>query len=547
MVQTHRLRGAQSPSPSLDQAHTHDCDKPADLDRIRPIHIAGTKGKGSTSAFISSILARYRRPSDGADRAGRVRKIGLYTSPHLRSVRERIQINNEPLSEDAFAKYFFEVWRHLEESARRKGLATDVPTKPVYFRFLTLLAFHAFLREDVDTAVIETGIGGEYDSTNVLIHPTVTGITSLGIDHVLLLGNAIEDIAWHKAGIMKSGARAFTVPQPAGALKVLQKRAKEKAVTLDVVESHPELERVRLGLAGDFQKTNASLAVSVAAAHLRSLGFEDIPEHPTSSPLPESFRQGLEEARWGGRCEKRRTGKVVWFIDGGHTLESIELAAKWYSSETASLGGRSGARSRAPKRVLVFNQQTRDAVALARALHETLARTSSTAGDASRPFTHVLFCTNVTFKDGGYKADLASLNANSKDVEYLSVQTSLAGAWCDLERKQHQHQHQHHQQQAQQQGHRKAETVVQVLKTIEHAVEYVDELAADSEVDGDTAQGASTHSRVLAGTLPAEKEKEEEEEEEGEEKVAVFVTGSLHLVGGLLEVLEQRKMAGKSG
>ena len=516
----------------MDQASTHDFDKPADLDRIRPIHIAGTKGKGSTSAFISSILAKYERPSDGTGRAGEVRKIGLYTSPHLRSVRERIQINNEPLSEDAFAKHFFEVWRRLEESARRKGLATDASAKPVYFRFLTLLAFHAFLQEDMDTAVIETGIGGEYDSTNVLVHPTVTGITSLGIDHVLLLGDTIEDIAWHKAGIMKPGARAFTVPQPAGALEVLQRRAKEKAVTLDVVESHPELERVRLGLAGDFQKTNASLAVSVAAAHLRSLGLEDIPEHPTSSPLPDSFRRGLEDARWGGRCEKRRTDKISWFIDGGHTLESIELAAKWYSSETASLGGRSGARSGAPKRVLVFNQQTRDAVALARALHETLAQTSS-AGDIFRPFTHVVFCTNVTFKDGGYKADLVSLNANGKDVEDLSVQTSLARAWRDIEQ-------QRQRQQRQEQSSSSAETVVRVLKTIEHAVDYVNELAASCGVNGDVAQISSTGTRDRGGTRAAEKE-------EGEE-VVVFVTGSLHLVGGLLEVLEvleQRKTIGE--
>src|SRR5436189_2410383 len=115
----------------------------------------------------------------------KINKIGLYTSPHLRFVRERIQINNTPLSEAQFARYFFETWDRLESSAKAIGMSpTDPGAKPVYFRFLTLVALHTYMSEGVDAAIIECGIGGEYDSTNILVKPVTTGITSLGIDHV---------------------------------------------------------------------------------------------------------------------------------------------------------------------------------------------------------------------------------------------------------------------------------------------------------------------------------------------------------------------------
>ena len=221
-------------------------------------------------------------------------------------------MNNEPLSEALFAKYFFETWDRLEDTARRKGLPTDVTAKPVYFRFLTLMAFHTFLSEGVDTAIIECGIGGEYDSTNIIERPTVTGITSLGIDHTAMLGNTIEEIAWHKAGIMKSGALAFTSPQPASALEVLHRRAAEKGVALQVVDNDRDLDKIKLGLAADFQKTNASLAVKIAHAHLASF---DNSRTPLLS-LPQPFIEGLEKVRWPGRCDIRREDNVAWHIDG---------------------------------------------------------------------------------------------------------------------------------------------------------------------------------------------------------------------------------------
>ncbi|KAI9816056.1 MAG: Folylpolyglutamate synthetase [Pycnora praestabilis] len=446
--------------------------EPSNFDRLKLIHIAGTKGKGSTSAFISSILYQYL--SSSSQSSPKLHKIGLYTSPHLRFVRERIQINNTPLTEDEFAKYFFATWDRLEESAQQAGLPTDKTAKPVYFRFLTLMALHTYISEGVDTAVIECGVGGEYDSTNIIEHPTVIGITSLGIDHVAMLGETIEEIAWHKAGIMKAGALAFTAPQPEAALKVLYQRAEEKGVQLRVVERHLELEEIKLGLAADFQKTNASLAIAIAAAHLRALGNSDIPEDIMTSPLPPKFRRGLEKVQWGGRCETRREGNIAWHIDGGHTLESIEIAGAWFASQITLPTSSSKKR----KRILIFNQQTRDAGALAKALHKTLAE----AIKDERPFTHAVFCSNITFKDSGYKADLVSINANSADVEELSVQKGLATTWAAID----------------------PETEVRVVRTIEEAAGWVRELA----------------------------------KEDSEEVVKVLITGSVHLVGGFLEVLD---------
>jgi folylpolyglutamate synthase len=206
---------------------------PDDLNQLNVIHVTGTKGKGSTCAFVSSIL-KHLFPEQ---------RIGLFTSPHLKAVNERIQINSMPIPEEAFARYFWEVWDRLETYAEREGL--DKTKKPSYFRFLTLMAWHLFMSVKVccpkisilikvNTAIVEVGIGGEYDSTNIIPRPTCTGVTSLGIDHVTVLGNTLESIAWHKGGIFKENVAALTVEQPAEALRVLKERALERRVMLHV-------------------------------------------------------------------------------------------------------------------------------------------------------------------------------------------------------------------------------------------------------------------------------------------------------------------------
>ncbi|KAL8869781.1 MAG: hypothetical protein Q9174_004013 [Haloplaca sp. 1 TL-2023] len=433
------------------------------------------------SAFVSSILGNYL-PSPSQPNP-LFQKIGLYTSPHLRFVRERIQINNEPLSEELFAKYFFETWDRLEESARQRGEPTDTTAKPSYFRFLTLMAFHTYVREEVDTAIIECGIGGEFDSTNIIIHPSVTGISSLGIDHVQILGSTIEEIAWHKAGIMKEGTLTFAVPQPATAQHVLEKRAKEKNVDLAVAAEHPLLSDIKLGLEALFQRSNASLAIALASAHLHAL-----PNAPQISPstLPQEFIRGLEQVRWPGRCETRRENGLAWYIDSAHTLESIQLAASWFATCISATLSQAlpdgGDRS---IRVLLFNQQTRDAPALARALHSTLV---AALEKGQQPFTHVVFCTNRTFQEDGYRPDLVSLKTDTQEVDALAVQKGLRDAWSRLDG---------------------GASDVVVKSSIQEAVEWVRDVARNERAP--------------------------------KKDVSVLVTGSVHLVGGFLEVLESGK------
>jgi folylpolyglutamate synthase/dihydrofolate synthase len=213
-------------------------------------------------------------------------------------VRERIRINSIPISEEQFTKYFFEVWDALESSAVREGI--DPACKPSYFRFLTLMAFHIFMREGVDAAVFEVGVGGELDSTNVIPQPSVTGITTLGIDHVAALGDTIDKIAWHKAGIFKTGSPAFTVPQVPDAMEVLHQRAKEKEVNLVTIAIHPALFDIALNPAEDFQRTNASLAIRLSLSLLDKL---KVPVDFGLERLPEQFIQGLENIVWRGRCD----------------------------------------------------------------------------------------------------------------------------------------------------------------------------------------------------------------------------------------------------
>jgi folylpolyglutamate synthase len=254
----------------------------------------------------------------------------MYTSPHLRAVRERIQLNGAPLSEPLFAKYFFEVWDRLEDSARKEG--HDPAVKPVYFRFLTLVAFHTYLSENVDTAVFEVGVGGEYDSTNIIEKPTVVGISSLGIDHTLVLGDTIEEIAWHKAGIIKRARPAFTVQQQPSALEVIRKRAQENDTNVEIVDVHPRIAsgQVKLGLPAEFQMGNASLAVAVAREHLKILGVELGPAN-LAEDLPDKFVKGLGEVVWAGRCQIEKRGSTEWCIDGAHTVESLEASGKWFA------------------------------------------------------------------------------------------------------------------------------------------------------------------------------------------------------------------------
>ncbi|KNG80664.1 folylpolyglutamate synthase [Aspergillus nomiae NRRL 13137] len=272
-----------------------------DLGTLNMIHVAGTNGKGSTCAYISSILQSF-----GC-------KVGLYTSPHLLSIRERIRINGKPIEEDAFTKAFYEIWDVLP---LEPTVDMDIPR---YLQLLTLLSFHVFLKEGVDVAVYEPHMGGEYDATNVVASPVVTAVTRIAEDHVRFLGPTIEDIAWHKAGIFKPGCPAISSPQEQIVAEALMNRANEKKVTLSFVEPDPSLPVIK------FQNENCSLATRVATEWISIM----MPDSLTN--LAGCIDRGIKAFEWPGRYQQIKEGRHSWFLDGAHNDSGLSTAVSWFA------------------------------------------------------------------------------------------------------------------------------------------------------------------------------------------------------------------------
>jgi len=281
----------------------------------RFVHVAGTNGKGSTCAMMESALR-----ADGL-------RTGLYTSPHLVNPRERIVIDGQTISEDAWVSVFGDV----HGAAERLLAAEAIDAHPSFFETATAMAFLAFAREGVAVTVLETGLGGRLDATNVVEHPEVTVITPIDFDHEAFLGSSIELIAAEKAGILKAGSPAVFSAQRPEALRVLENRA----LDLDVAVRHSAawrvevLERDRYGsrftlaadeeipivcpLAGAHQVENARTAV----AALSLLGV------PAAA-----IRAGIAAVRWPGRLEHVQAHPDV-ILDGAHNPAGARALADY--------------------------------------------------------------------------------------------------------------------------------------------------------------------------------------------------------------------------
>ncbi|KAG2262698.1 hypothetical protein Bca52824_069777 [Brassica carinata] len=207
---------------------------------------------------------------------------------------------------------------------------------PTYFRFLALLAFKIFAAEEVDAAILEVGLGGSLmPPMRYVQKPVVCGISSLGYDHMEILGDTLGKIAGEKAGIFKLGVPAFTVPQPDEAMRVLEEKASELDVSLEVVQplTAKQLSSQKLGLDGEHQYFNARLAVSLASTWLQQIGKIEVPSMTQMSILPEKFIKGLATASLQGRAqvvpdqfiENRSSGDLVFYLDGAHSPESMEV------------------------------------------------------------------------------------------------------------------------------------------------------------------------------------------------------------------------------
>ncbi len=287
------------------------------------VHIAGTNGKGSTAAFLESILRK----------AGF--RTGLNTSPHLERINERIRVNGEEIADELFAEIFTRILTAIEELLAEGKLRAH----PTYFECVTAVAFEAFARERVDFAVVEVGLGGRLDATNVLM-PVASVITRIDFDHENFLGHSLREIAGEKAGILKERVPAVIAGQTSEAREVLLARAKELHCPMIEVDEAFTVERekredgfvsatvvekssgakfeIAPRLAGRFQLQNA-LNAAACARLLQSRNYKI---------ADADIVEGIAAAQWPGRIEQVQTRPDV-YLDGAHNPGAARELAKF--------------------------------------------------------------------------------------------------------------------------------------------------------------------------------------------------------------------------
>lgn len=285
------------------------------------IHVTGTNGKGSVVAMTRSILSAHGLT------------VGTFTSPFITRFNERIEIDGEPIPDDDLVR----LTKKLAPIAEKQDHTFEYGG-PTEFDIDTALAFLYFQEKQPDVVILEVGIGGLYDSTNVIEHPAVTAITTVGWDHMNILGDTLGKIAKQKAGIIKEGAPVVIGELPDEALDVVRATAKEKGdklyqagrdFTYHKTNGHQLRAMMRydglgikhgtyqLGLLGDYQVANAGVAVTVAQLYLKQAGI----------PLDRSaVRSGLEDCRWPGRVELANEQPAV-ILDGAHNLPGMKALA----------------------------------------------------------------------------------------------------------------------------------------------------------------------------------------------------------------------------
>ncbi len=254
------------------------------------VHIGGTNGKGSTSAFLADILK------------GNGYKVGLLTSPHLIDVRERIQINRQIVPKEELTRIVGEIKSKLPDERMLS-----------FFEMITLAAFVYFRDSDVDIAVIETGLGGRLDATNV-VTPLVSVITSISFDHTQHLGSTIAEITREKCGIIKRGIPTVVAYQPKEAMEVIRHACDDAGSPLCLTS--PEDVSDNLGLAGEHQRQNAACAVE-AAQILSQCGFKIA-----------NVEKSLAATKWPGRIETVKDSPRV-ILDAAHNVAGAESLAAY--------------------------------------------------------------------------------------------------------------------------------------------------------------------------------------------------------------------------
>jgi dihydrofolate synthase / folylpolyglutamate synthase len=282
--------------------------------RFRALHVAGTNGKGSVSALCESAL-RAAHPG---------RTIGMYTSPHLVSFTERIRVAGRPISVEALA----EAEARLRPEVERLGAT--------FFEATTALAFLCFAEAGVDLAVVEVGLGGRLDSTNV-VDPLATAVTNVARDHTEYLGESLEEIAWEKAGIFKPGVPAVIGETAPGPREVLRRRAAEVGAPLVEVDADRAVSDVRVSLEGTRFRLDSErwgsreLRIPLIGAHQArnaALAAELLAVLPEDvRPSWEAVESGFAEARWAGRMQVVRQRGATWIFDVAHNPAGVAALA----------------------------------------------------------------------------------------------------------------------------------------------------------------------------------------------------------------------------
>lgn len=281
---------------------------------LKCIHIAGTNGKGSTTAMLTQILMESGH------------KVGMYTSPFIEEFEERIQINNNNIPREKLCEVVEKVKIAVEKACE---LGYDEPTE---FEIITAVMFVYFHEEKVDYAVVEVGLGGRIDATNV-INPLISIITSISYDHVKILGNTLEEIAYEKAGIIKEKTPVILYPVEEEAKLSIEKVANEKQSSIiyvkrensilkeklynvpyqeSIIKTNRDAYEVQLSLLGTHQLLNCSVVIN-AAEELQNVGVNIKKEH---------IIEGLKKVKWPGRLEMLKLKPMV-VIDGAHNIDGI--------------------------------------------------------------------------------------------------------------------------------------------------------------------------------------------------------------------------------
>lgn len=290
-------------------------------DGIPIIHVAGTNGKGSCCAMLQKILmeAGYRT--------------GLYISPHLQDYRERIRINDQLISETDFVGIGYEIQDKIREmTGRGENHAT-------FFEILTAMAYLYFYRKEVDIAIVETGVGGRLDATNVVKKPILTVITSISLDHTRVLGRDLMSIATEKAGIIKEGVPVVLAANPSSVQRVIRQVCQQEnspyiyagegvtrilcddlaGQTLDVETPRLAYPNLRVSLCGDYQADNAAAVLEA----VRVLQAKKMPIAETG------VRQALQKVRWPGRMELAVVGDRRILLDGAHNEDGARQLGQY--------------------------------------------------------------------------------------------------------------------------------------------------------------------------------------------------------------------------